>query len=202
MSSMLAWLVVFERRRTDLQSVCVAGCAVIHCAVIGCLQVDYRQRAVLCFVSGHISSDVKMLCESFLQISDVVGNMSDAFQSSAFRAFLKPVHEPVVGFLVAADQLDCVSRASEEIGRSLMDLNTKTNAWKKNEMREMCRNFGSTVCPECQERLPMSQDSQNNERMLNSSLNDYTTLSGSVDSLSTLSFPITRASHIIFSVVR
>lgn len=82
-----------------------------------------------------------------------------------------------------------------------MDLNTETNAWEKNGMRKMCRNFGSAVGPECQERLPMSQDSQKNERMLNSSLNDYTTLSGPVDSLSTLSFPIRRASHIIFSVV-
>lgn len=102
-SSMLVWLGVFERRRTDLQSVCVAGCAVIHCAVIGCLQVDYHQRAVLCFISVHISSDVKMLSESFLQLCVAVVNVSDAFQNSAFRAFLKPVHEPVVGFLVAAD---------------------------------------------------------------------------------------------------
>lgn len=127
--SMLVWLWVFERRRTDLQSVCVAGCAVIHCAVIGCLQVDYHQRAVLCFVFAHISSDVKMLSESFLQLCVAVVNVSDAFQSPAFRVFLKPVHEPVVGFVVAADQMDCVSRASEEIGRSLTDLNTETNAW-------------------------------------------------------------------------
>lgn len=198
---MLVWPRVFERRRTDLQSVCVAGCAVIHCAVIGCLQVDYRQRAVLCFVCAHISSDGKMLFETFLQLYVAVGNVSDALQSSVFRAFLKPVHEPVVGLLVAADQLDCVSRAFEEIGRSLMDLNTETNAWKKNGIRKMCRNSGSAVSPERQERLPMSQDSQKNERMLNSSPSDCTTLSGSADSLSTLSFPIRRASHIIFSVV-
>lgn len=94
-----------------------------------------------------------MLFESFLQIYVAVGNVPDAFQSSAFRAFLKPVHEPVVGFLVAADQLDCVSRASEDIGRSLMDLDTETNAWKKNGMRKMCRDFESAVSPERQERF-------------------------------------------------
>lgn len=93
-------------------------------------QRSYQQRTVLGFVSTHVSSHGEVLRETVLQVNFVVVNVSDAPQLSARRQILEPVHEPVVSFLVAADQPDVVSGPSEDIGGRLVDINTHTNTWE------------------------------------------------------------------------
>ena len=107
---------------------CPASCTVVHRTVLRGLQVVYNQRAVLCSVSTHISSDVKMLFERLLLLYVAVIHMSNAFQSSVSSGFLVPLHDCEVAPFMAADQLDFVSRSSEKFWRSLVDFITQTNS--------------------------------------------------------------------------
>lgn len=80
--------------------------------MIRCLQVDDKQGAVLGCGCTHISCDIKMVLERLLLLYAAIIHMSDAFQSMGSGGFLKPVHDIIVCFLMAADQLDFVSRSS------------------------------------------------------------------------------------------
>lgn len=168
-----SWLRVFVLRRGDLQSLCITGCAVIHCTVLRGLQVVYEQRAVLRSRSTHITSDVKMFSERLLVVYSGIINVSDAFQSPVSGGFLVPVHLRVVCIFMAADELDFVSGSSEESWRSLVDFNAQTNTWKDRKINELCKECGWSGVLEWIKWLPMSQERKNSACMLTFCLNEH-----------------------------
>lgn len=113
---------VFVERGEEVQSACIAGCTVVHSAVLSLQPLD-EHRHILGFVATQVSSDTEMFFKRFLKLYVSVIHVSDTFEVSASEWFLVPLHVRVVGFIVTADKMDFVSRFSEDLWRTLMDFN-------------------------------------------------------------------------------
>ena len=119
-------------------SACFSGCTVVNCTVLLSYSFDYK-RAILCCSPTQISRYIKTLFIRIFHCNSFAVQMSDELHSCVSRWPLVPEHHSVVSFVMAAENLHCVTRFCDEIRVRLTDLQTQTHTWTE-------RNRDSSHC--------------------------------------------------------